>query len=167
MTCLSPLHRNAMLHCVTWQADKKGHDAPAQWDVKPEKFKPCCCLKKPQSSEGGMLHADNPVLLDFTLSKRFSWFSQASFLCLIINHANTSFCFCVFYLVAQSWVPPESLANLCRNPIDLEWLWHGDLSSRSASLYIWDCCKHKQGLFKDHGNNVTCCKSQFKICEGS
>lgn len=41
------------------------------------------------------------VQLDFTVSKRFLWFSQASLLCFIINHANVSFCFCIHYPVGQ------------------------------------------------------------------
>lgn len=171
MTCLSPLHRSATLHCVTWQADKKGHDAAAQWDVKPEKFKPCCCLKKKkkqtQSSKGGMLHAD--IQYCWILHSLKGLLGSARLpSCLIINHANLSFCFCMFYPVA-----PHSLEFL-QNPwqsfaeILQPWsaLWHGDLSSRSALLCIWDCCMHKQGLLKEHGDNVTCCKSQFKTCEG-
>lgn len=42
----------------------------------------------------------------------------------------------------ESWVPPQYLANLCRNPIYLQHLWHGDLSYRSTLYYIWDCYMH-------------------------
>lgn len=55
------------------------------------------CLKKKKKSEGGHTPCWYPVLLDFTVSKRFSWFSHAFLLCLITNHANISFCFCMFY----------------------------------------------------------------------
>lgn len=120
MTCLSPLHRNATLHCVTWQADKKGHDAPAQWDVKPEKFKPCCLLlKNPTKTKNKAVDTPcwYPVLLDFTVFTRFSWFSQASFLYLIINHANIGFCFCVFYLVLLH--SPDFLQNTWQTFVEI------------------------------------------------
>lgn len=60
------------------------------------------CLKKnKKSGGGGHIPCWYPVLSDFTVSKRFSWFNQASLWCLIISHANISFCFCTFYPVGR------------------------------------------------------------------
>lgn len=61
------------------------------------------------------------TLLDFTLSKRFSWFSQAS---LALDNKPCKFNFLLLYILScgttQSWVPPESLEILCRNSVGLE-----------------------------------------------
>lgn len=122
--------------------------------------------KKPQGIEGGTLHADIQYCWILHFLKGFLGAVRLS-LCLIINQANLSLCFCIFYPVAPHSlefprIPGNPFQNFCR----LGGLWHGGLSYRSALLCIWDCCMHKQGLFRDHSDNVTCCKSQFQIWEG-
>lgn len=86
------------------------------------------CLKK--IKKGGA----HSMLISSIVGFYSFWkvFLVQSGLPLVFDNKPCKYKFVLLYVLScrtiQSWVPPQYLANLCRNPIYLQHLWHGDLS---------------------------------------